>query len=120
MLPLLYYYHKGNSAMGYDPILRWKKSASPDVVKYVVSWTFNGSLTVTKDVAVTGTGNLAGYSARFGDHNPTQTLTDGDVVGATVKAVDVVGLESAVVTATDVTVPAEPPTVPVDVVLSLS
>jgi hypothetical protein len=115
---ILYHFCKGKSM--YDPVLRFKKSAAADVVKYVVGWTLNGSPAAIADVLRNSAKDVSGYSVKFSDHNSGVALVDGDVVGVSVKAVDSIGLESAAIVATDVTIPSEPPTEPVDVVLSLT
>jgi hypothetical protein len=104
----------------FDPVLKWKKSTALDVAQYNVAWMRNGapagSGVVNRNVSL----DTLGYSVKFSAHNPGVVVGDGDVIGASLTAVDAGGLASTPVVPADLPIPAEPPTPPVDVTLTLA
>lgn len=100
-----------------DMILRFKKSASDSVVRYTVAWARNGQPAATGDQSRIASLDGLGYSIPFSLHNPGVVLAPGDVVAASVRAVDGSGLASDPVTPT-VAIPTVPPTPPVEVTLT--
>lgn len=111
--------------MSLDASLSWQASAAGTPTSYTVVWSHNGTAQPPITVPATAAQDASGYSQDFASANPTITVAAGDVIGATVTAVDGVhSLSSAVQPSTPPTVtePTEPvpPSVPLNVTLVLA
>jgi len=99
-----------------DPVLHFVASVSPNVNKYNVAWTVNGTQAGSISIARDPAADTAGYATPFSAANPSVTLNPGDVLTATAIADDTVdSLLSSVATASPYTVPTpitapQPPT----------
>lgn len=92
-----------------DATLSWSKSATGTPTSYQVTWTYNGTAQSPYKVPASAAQDASGYSQDFATANPTLTARAGDVIGATVQALDETnGLSSGVVTASSVTIPTTP------------
>jgi hypothetical protein len=106
-----------------DPVLRWTASVSSNVNKYTVAWSRNGVAAGSVDVPQSAAGDASGYATDWNAANPGVTLAPGDVLFATVTAVDTTdNLSSTPVVSNSVTIPTpvQPPAPPTAVVLSLT
>lgn len=107
-----------------DATLTWNKSLKGTPTGYSVVWNINGTAKPPVLVPATSAGDLAGYSLDAANSLGT-TFNPGDVIGATVQAVDSIhSLSSAIdpsVPAT-VTLPTAPvaPSDPQNIVLTMS
>lgn len=113
--------------MSLDATLAWKASATGSPTSYSVVWTYNGTAQPPQTVAASAAQDAAGYSFDFVTSNPTIVVKGGDIIGATVEAVDASQtppLDSPIVpsspaTVTEPTAPI-PPGPPQNVTLVLS
>lgn len=99
----------------YDVVLSWRASPSSSVTAYQVSWTWG---TTTKTVVHPATDVSASFVTDTG-----VTLVHGNVIAASIVAVDDLGQTSARVSATPGTVAVPtppPPSPPSNVTLTLS
>lgn len=108
-----------------DATLTWTKSLTGTPTSYSVVWTQNGVALPAVPTPVSASSDVTGYSQDFATANPTVTLAPGDVVGATITAVDATNNLSSAATPSvpaTVTLPVSPvaPGVPQNVVLALS
>lgn len=108
-----------------DINLTWQKSPSSNVQQYVATFTYNGADQPPITVPANAAQDASGYSLDLGTSIPSIVLKAGDVVGASVVAVDTVdpgNLTSTADVATPVTVPSVPtaPQPPVNALLTLS
>lgn len=107
-----------------NPILHWLASPSPGVTGYSVTWSRNGVAAGTLTVPQSSSGDSSGYSTDWNSANPTTPLVGGEVLTASVEAVNATtGLDSVPVLSNSLTVPLPPPTPPApptNVVLSLT
>jgi hypothetical protein len=93
--------------MANDATLSWDASATGSPTSYSVIWTYNGTAQPAQSVAATAAQDASGYSLDFATSNPTITVKGGDVIGATVQAVDATQTPPG----TSPVVPSVPPTV---------
>lgn len=104
-----------------DATLAWQASPSQTVTSYSVVWQFNGTNQPAQTVARTAAQDAAGYTLDAATSNPGVTIQPGDVVDATITAVDAThNLSSAPVTPPPVTEPIAPPAPPQNVTLVLA
>lgn len=108
-----------------DAIVSWQKTTVGTPTSYSVVWTQNGISLPPVSVSVTSAQDAAGYSLDFGTSQPGVSVKPGDVIGATIQAIDAANSLSGPVTPSvpaSVTVPSAPvaPGAPTDVVLSLA
>lgn len=111
--------------MSLDATLSWDASATGTPTSYAVIWTYNGTAQAPISVTQNAAQDASGYSLDFASSNPTITVKAGDVIGASVQAIDATNsLSSAVVISTPPTVtePTTPvaPSVPQNVTLALA
>jgi hypothetical protein len=104
----------------HNPVLRFKKSPTVGVASYVIDWLRNGSAAGSGVVNTSIVGDINGYVVSFLTHNVGAVLVGGDVVSATVSAVDAGGLVSVGVASASLTIPATPPENPTNVTLTLT
>ncbi len=104
--------------MGYDPVLKFKKSPSADVVEYQITWSRNSIVAGSGKVVKSSIGDLSGYNVKFSAHNPGVVVADGDTITATTRAVDASGFLSEPIMST-VLLPSDPPLPPENVTLTL-
>ncbi len=106
-----------------DAILSWQKSPSSNVNKYTATFTVNGTALNGIDVPANSGQDATGYVLDLSAASPSTTLNPGDVIGASVVAVDTVNsLTSTPDVANTVTVPTAPvaPQPPVGAALALA
>jgi hypothetical protein len=108
-----------------DATLTWTKSLTGTPTSYSVIWTQNGTALPAVSTPASAGADTSGYSQDFATANPTVTVNPGDVIGATVQAIDATNSLSSAVTPSvpaNVTIPATPvaPGIPQNVVLALS
>jgi hypothetical protein len=110
--------------MAINPKVTWNASDSSGVTSYGVSWQRNGVAAGSPvTVPQSASGDASGYSSTWDAANPGVTLAGGDVLVATVVAVNgATNLSSAPATSNSLTIPTQnvPPDPPVNVVLSLT
>lgn len=93
-----------------DATLAWGASPSNSVTGYSVTWIYNGAAQPTQTVPRTAALDASGYTSDFATSNPTITVQGGDVIDATVTAVDAThNLSSTPVTPPAVTEPIAAP-----------
>jgi hypothetical protein len=107
-----------------DPVVRWDASDSAGVTSYSVGWSRNGAAAgAPVSVPQSSAGDSGGYSSDWNSANPGVTLTAGDVLIASVAAINATtGLSSAPAPSNSLTIPTAPtpPDPPSSVVLSIS
>jgi hypothetical protein len=102
-----------------DAIAAWQKPTVGTPTGYYVAWTYNGAALAPQLVPATAAQDVAGYSLDFATANPTITVAPGDIIGASIQAVDATDTLSGPITPTvppTVTEPAAPPPAPGPVV----
>jgi hypothetical protein len=108
-----------------DATVSWGASASGTPTSYSVVWSYNGTAQAPISVTANAAQDTSGYSLDFATSNPTVAVKAGDVIGATVQAIDATNsLSSAIVpsvppTVTEPVVPV-PPGPPQNVTLALA
>jgi hypothetical protein len=108
--------------MAQNPVLRWARPASsPTITGFKVQWTRNGTnVGGVVLVPTSAAADTAGYSSTYSAAG-VGAPTTGDVIGAGVASTDSTNsLDSVVVAAPPVTIPAEPPPPPANVTLALT
>lgn len=104
-----------------DATLKWSASPSSNVTGYSVVWTYNGTAQPPQSVPRTAALDASGYTLDFATSNPSIAVQGGDVLGASITAVDATdNLASTAVTPPAVTEPVMAPLPPVNVALVLS
>ena len=85
--------------------LTWTKSPSSSVNQYSVQWMLDNNPAAQVPVPSSTNGDASGYSTDFNSGNPGVTLNNGDIVGATLTAVDTINnLQSTPVTPSPITI----------------
>ncbi len=108
-----------------DATVTWTMTTTGTPTGYSVVWTRNGTALPAILVPATAAQDAAGYSLDFVTSEPAITVAPGDVIGATVQALDAVNGLSGPITPSvpaTVTIPATPvaPGAPGNVVLALA
>lgn len=90
--------------------LSWTKSPTEGISRYEISWGLNGNAIGTTNVDQDSQKDISGYEKLFSEANPNTTPAGGDVISASVRAVDANGNCSPWADAGDYTVSyPEPP-----------